>query len=307
MVAEPCPSTLGVLRVPQNDDTEGAGSPIALRVEEAIELVGIGPFQRRLWLLCSLGVAGDAMEKAAVMYIMQGVSKEWNVQGGGLGLLGAFSGVGQAIGSSAFGRCSDRYGRRSSLLWALLLTFSVGGFSALAPTYASFLVLRFAINLGLGGALPCAFTLLLEYVPARQRSRWMPWLYVAFGVGRLLTSLVAWCLLEASWRAYLVAIALPSGVLLLCCRQLPETPQFLLARGRPREARAVLEALAAENRVEEEEQRQRRPASRSPDRRSPYIFASEQWRSRAFVAGQHWCSAPCGSWWRWARSGAIGC
>ena len=67
----------------------------AIYVDDAMEAVGLGPFQRQLLLLCGLGVAGDAMAKAAMMYILQGASKQWSLKGGGLGLLPACGGLGQ--------------------------------------------------------------------------------------------------------------------------------------------------------------------------------------------------------------------
>jgi len=184
-----------------------------------------------------------------MMYIMQGVTTEWHVQVGELGLLASVSGIGQVIGSWAFGRLSDLRGRRFSLLWAVTLTTMVGFLSAVAPTFGSFLVLRGVINIGLSGALPVAFTLLSEFLPPKERPRWTSFLYSSFGVGRLLTAFIAWLLLDLSWRTYLVVIAVPSGSLLLLQKWIPETPQFLYTRGKPKEAQDVLDALSVRNGV----------------------------------------------------------
>merc|ERR550532_2693275 len=124
-----------------------------------------------------------------MMYIMQGVTSEWHVKVNQLGLLASLSGLGQVIGSWTFGRLSDLRGRRTSLLCAVSLTTSVGILSAVAPTFESFVLFRFIINIGLSGALPVAFTLLSEFLPAKQRPRWTSFLYTSFGVGRLVTSL----------------------------------------------------------------------------------------------------------------------
>eukprot|EP00928_Gymnodinium_smaydae_P095827 TRINITY_DN8320_c0_g1_i2.p1 TRINITY_DN8320_c0_g1~~TRINITY_DN8320_c0_g1_i2.p1 ORF type:complete len:467 (+),score=88.07 TRINITY_DN8320_c0_g1_i2:42-1403(+) len=222
---------------------------VAMRISDAVDLIGAGKFQRTVGILCGLGVCADGMEKSSLMYIIQGASGEWKVEGELLGLLGSSAGLGQAIGSFAFGLLSDLRGRRHALLSALLCTFVLGVLGAAMPDYRSFLLLRFLVNIGLGGALPCAFTLFTEFLPTKLRSSWTPALYSSYGVGRLLTSVVAWATLHVSWRVYVLTIAFPSVVLLVCQRKLPETPQSLLARQRPDEARLVLEAAAAANGV----------------------------------------------------------
>mmetsp|Transcript_32983 Transcript_32983/g.90971 ORF Transcript_32983/g.90971 Transcript_32983/m.90971 type:complete len:491 (+) Transcript_32983:97-1569(+) len=219
----------------------------AMSVEDALSRIGTGCFQRRVWFLCGLGVAGDGMEKAATMYVVQGAIKQWGVRGEAVGLLGSASGLGQMLGAFFFGLFSDAYGRRLGLLLALGTSFVFGVLSALAPDYWAFVALRLMTNIGLGGALPVAFTLLAEVLPPENRAQWTPLLYATYGVGRLLTAIVAWCLLEFNFRLYMLAIAVPSVILLLLQSYLPETPEFLFKRGRVTEANAALRAIAVCN------------------------------------------------------------
>jgi putative MFS transporter len=51
----------------------------------------------------------------------------------------------------------------------------------------------------------------------------------------------------AGWRVYTAAAALPNCLLLLLRLRIPESPRFLLLRGRATEAARVLRAVAAEN------------------------------------------------------------
>lgn len=229
-----------------SDDMEACDNS-EVHVDNALSSLGVGRFHYRLFLLCGSGVAGDAMEKAAMMYILQAAKKQWNLEGTALGLLGSASGFGQVIGAFLFGRLSDSYGRRRSLLGALGLTLVLGLASAGVDSYIAFMVLRFAVNIGLAGAMPCAFTLLQECFPIHERTKWSALLYSCYGIGRILTALAAWVLLDFSWRIYMLAIALPGGVLLVCCRSLPESPHFLLAQGRQDEAKRMIEDIAAKN------------------------------------------------------------
>eukprot|EP00929_Paragymnodinium_shiwhaense_P064429 TRINITY_DN32263_c0_g1_i1.p1 TRINITY_DN32263_c0_g1~~TRINITY_DN32263_c0_g1_i1.p1 ORF type:complete len:560 (-),score=71.64 TRINITY_DN32263_c0_g1_i1:22-1620(-) len=240
-------STDGSSQAMPGDASESAEVVQITTVEEAVGTVGIGGFQWRLLLLCGFACCADGMEKTALMYLVDAASSEWDVHGEELGLLGSVSGLGQAIGATAFGQLSDIKGRRWGLLWALVTTFITGVICAMAPNYWLFLLLRLLANIGLGGALPCAFTLLSEYLPTEERSRWLPYLYTSYGCGRFATALIARLALNMSWRFYVLLIALPSGGLILCKNWLPETPQFLLATGRQDEAYQALEDLAEQN------------------------------------------------------------
>lgn len=220
-----------------------------LDVEVALNHVGAGKFQQRVLLLCGFGIVGDAMEKSSLMYIMRGVTQEWGVHGEALGLLGSSSGVGQTIGAYVFGYLSDAFGRRRAFLWALGVTLSVGSVCAAAPNYTSFLLLRLGTNIGLGGALPVGFTLLAEVLPEKKRAQWAPVLYASYGLGRWLTGILAWAVMDFSWRLFVLCIALPSGALLLLSPWLPETPQWFLSQGYQAAARDLIERAASQNRV----------------------------------------------------------
>lgn len=219
----------------------------AISVDEALERIGIGPFHLLLLAICGTGIAADGMQKSGMMYINQGAAHEWGVEGEELGVLGSASGMGQALGALAFGRLSDVRGRRFALLCSTGLTFLLGCCCAFIQDYKLFVLSRFAVNLGLGGALPCAFTLLMEFIPIERRPRWSPALYATFGVGRFLSAIAADAFMEVSWRYYLLVIATPSAGVLLLRRWLPETPQFLVGQGELKAANEMLHRVAAMN------------------------------------------------------------
>ena len=78
--------------------------------------------------------------------------------------------LGTMIGGFLFGYIGDRIGRRPSIVFATasfgVLTLGFG----LAGSYAALLVLRLADGIAIGGMLPLAWALNIEYVPRRYRS-----------------------------------------------------------------------------------------------------------------------------------------
>jgi putative MFS transporter len=98
------------------------------------------------------------------------------------------------------------------------------------------------MGLAAGGMLPIVYALMAESVPAKSRG----WLVVVHGgmgtVGGTLAVAGFAALLEPSWSwRILWLLNLPTGILMLILnRWIPESPRFLLDRGRIDEARAVM-------------------------------------------------------------------
>jgi len=139
----------------------------------------------------------------------------------------------------------DRLGRRPSILMAAM-TFIATSICGSMPSYALNLFMCFVMGLGVGGMLPIMFTLMAETIPARHRG----WLLVLIGGdvagAYIITSWLAAALVPAfSWRV-LWLLGLPTGLLLILLnRWIPESPRFLLARGRTDEAAAIMERYGA--------------------------------------------------------------
>ena len=149
------------------------------------------------------------------------------------------------LGSFLWGWLGDRLGRRPSILMAAM-TFIATSICGSMPTYALNLFMCFVMGLGVGGMLPIMFTIMAETIPARHRG----WLLVLIGGdvagAYIITSWLAASLVPTlSWRI-LWLIGFPTGVLLiLLSRWIPESPRFLLARGRTDEAAAIMERYGA--------------------------------------------------------------
>lgn len=77
--------------------------------------------------------------------------------------------VGMLFGGIGFGRYSDQAGRRKSLLWSLLLN----GIGALLASFSysvnSFIICRVLAGVGVGGSIPCLFTLCVEHLQDKRR------------------------------------------------------------------------------------------------------------------------------------------
>jgi MFS transporter, putative metabolite:H+ symporter len=101
----------------------------SLSIDEAIEKVGFGKFQKKLLVICGLGWAADAMEVLLISFALPAVSVEWSLNNAQKGLLGTVIFLGMLAGAWVWGRLSDVIGRKTSFVATVLLASLFGLFS----------------------------------------------------------------------------------------------------------------------------------------------------------------------------------
>ncbi len=206
------------------------------------------PLNVEHWKLVTVLVVAltiDVMKPASIAFVMPGMAHEYGIGMSRAGYLALSALIGTAVGSVAWGRLADVFGRRAAILLSALL-FMGTAICGTMPSFEWNLVMCFMMGAAAGGMLPIAFTLMAETVPARHRG----WLLVALGgagtsAGYLAASGAA-ALLEPSfsWRA-LWLLNLPTGALIVVLnRFIPESPRFLANAGLEAQARAVLARFA---------------------------------------------------------------
>jgi putative MFS transporter len=130
------------------------------------------------------------------------------------------------------------------------------------PGYDWNLLMCLFMGIGAGGMLPIAFALMAETIPARHRG----WLMVLIGGdiagAYVITSWLAGALTPTySWRIMWL-IGLPTGLLFIALNHwIPESPRYLIARGRNAEAQAVMARYGAK--VEEQQEPEPQEAAES--------------------------------------------
>jgi len=73
------------------------------------------------------------------------------------------------VGGLISGVLGDLRGRRTTLLQMLMCNACFGLLTAAAPTMGLIMLARFGCGVGVGGAVPCVFSLVAEYSPSEQR------------------------------------------------------------------------------------------------------------------------------------------
>ncbi|OFS37529.1 sugar porter family MFS transporter [Corynebacterium sp. HMSC069E04] len=154
--------------------------------------------------------------------------------------------VGAAVGALAAGRVASVIGRRRTLIAGGLIFVAGSVWCALANSAAELATARTFLGVAVGAVSIVSPMYISEITPAAVRGRMVSLNTLMIVVGQLLAygvnSLLA---ASGSWHWMLGLAAVPGGALALGMVLLPDTPAWLVAQGRTREAAAVSARVGA--------------------------------------------------------------
>ncbi len=157
------------------------------------------------------------------------------------GTLGSYAMIGVMIGALTAGAIGDRVGRRRVMLTAIVW-FSIGmALTSLSTSIVMFGALRFFTGLGVGMIVATGGAIIAEFAPKNRRNLFNAIVYSGVPAGGVMASVFA-ILFEdlIGWRGLFLIGASPLLFLLpLAFFALPESPRWLVARGRKADARAL--------------------------------------------------------------------
>ncbi|MEV6237856.1 MFS transporter [Lentzea sp. NPDC051838] len=197
----------------------------------------------KLLLIGGLGYTFDGMDSAVVAFLLPSARAAWQLDNGHLGLIGSATPFGFLFGAVAAGLLGDRIGRKKVMMYALAFYAAFSVVAALAPSYEVFLGARVLAGAGAGAESAIIAPFLAEFVPAHRRGWFIGALAGFFSFGFVAAALIGRFIVPTmsdGWRVAQLVTALPIVMLLWWRRSLPESPRFLLARGRRDEAELIV-------------------------------------------------------------------
>ena len=205
------------------------------------------PMTKATWailLLVGIGWMFDAMDQGMVSGVIAAIGKDWVLSKDQSSWLLSSGIFGMMIGAALSGALADRLGRRSVILYTLLI-YSVGSLlCGLATEYWMLLVFRFITGFGLGGELPVASAFISELSPKKSRGSNVVILESFWAWGWLAASLVAFLLIPSyGWRIAFFVGAVPALFAAALRFMVPESPRYLELNGRRDEAEKIVSDL----------------------------------------------------------------
>ncbi|MCC9146025.1 MULTISPECIES: MFS transporter [unclassified Arthrobacter] len=201
--------------------------------------------QGKIFLIGGLGFMFDAWDVTLNGILIPLLSKEWDLAPAQAAWIGTANLLGMAIGAFVWGSIADAIGRKRAFS-ATLLVFSIftvlGAFS---PDIVWFCVFRFMAGFGLGGCVPVDYALVGEFTPKKQRGRVLTGMDGWWPVGAALCGVTSAVIMAtfADWRYTMLVMVIPAFLVFWVRRSVPESPLYLVRKGRTEEATAVIDDL----------------------------------------------------------------
>src|SRR3954451_19224728 len=167
--------------------------------------------------------------------------------------------AGYVVGTLVLSPVADRVGRRNMLMVTMALTGLGSLYNALAPDYTQFVIARIITGIGIGADLAIVNTYVGEVAPRRSRAKFTSLIFVMSALGALLgiwlgliltTEAAPWPKglsfaqagpgFDNGWRWMYAVGALLALIAIFLRIELPESPRWLIGRGRVDEADAVV-------------------------------------------------------------------
>jgi MFS transporter, putative metabolite:H+ symporter len=211
-----------------------------------IESVPFSRWHRRARIIVGSATFFDAFDALSIAFVMPVLIGLWHIEPLQIGILIGASYVGQFIGALIFGWFAERRGRirSATISIAIMSVMSLG--CALSGSFPMLLACRFIQGIGVGGEMPVAATYISELSNAHGRGKYFLLYELIFPLGLMGAGQIgAWLVPLVGWKIMFWIGAVPGLLIAVLVSRLPESPRWLIAKGRFAEAEAIVKEMEA--------------------------------------------------------------
>jgi len=197
-------------------------------------------------VLLGLGWMFDAMDILMIGNVVAWLRRPevWNLSADLAQLTISIGLVGLLIGALLSGYIADLWGRKRVFQYTLFIFSFFSMLSAFSPNVYFLMLFRFLAGIGMGGELPVVSALLSEFVPGKVRGRFVVLLESFWAYGAVASALVGYFVIPSiGWQVAFLIGAIPAFLIFLIRQSVPESPRYLMAKGRYEEAERIVRKL----------------------------------------------------------------
>ncbi|OQV22277.1 putative transporter SVOPL [Hypsibius exemplaris] len=218
-------------------------------IDQALEKLGFGRYQMKM--ICVLGFFGvaDALEIMLLSVLSPVLRCEWGLTEWDVAAVSTVVFAGMLVFGPIWGKMSDRFGRWPTLWIVMFLMGWFGILTSFSPTYNWLLFLRMLVG-GAAVGTGQSFILFAEMLPPKHRGKMLVLTQLFWASGSfILIAAAAIIIPNFGWRWLMIFTAVLSWVSLCFFKMVPESPRFLLGKGRHEKALALLQSIAKVNKT----------------------------------------------------------
>ncbi|CAL1685405.1 unnamed protein product [Lasius platythorax] len=245
----------------QSDEDAKSENPGPADFERAIRATGYGKFNYLL-LLAVLPASFSSIFSSSVMsYVLPSAECDLQLTMFDKGLLNSMAFAGMISTAFFWGCMADTFGRKKIMFYGYLVTGLLSLATCFSHTSWLLIMFKFFDGVIISGPYAALMSYLAEIHNEVHRSRSYMWLGVFFSLGNISLPCIAWLILPQkwditffsqtieinSWRVFLAICSLPEFLACAALFAFPESPRFLILKGRHDEALNVFRKIYSLN------------------------------------------------------------
>ncbi|XP_018392665.1 PREDICTED: synaptic vesicle glycoprotein 2B-like isoform X1 [Cyphomyrmex costatus] len=229
--------------------------------ERAIIATGYGKFNYLLLLAVLPASFSSIFSSSAMSYVLPSAECDLQLTMFDKGLLNSMAFAGMIITAFFWGCVTDMFGRKKIMFYGYLLTGLLSVATCFSHRSWHLITFKFFDGMIISGPYAALMSYLAEIHNEVHRSRSYMWLGVFFSLGNISLPCIAWLIIPqkwyitflndtleiASWRMFLVICSLPEFLACIALFAFPESPRFLILKGRHDEALNVFKKIYSLN------------------------------------------------------------
>uniref|UniRef100_A0A1I8M3K1 Major facilitator superfamily (MFS) profile domain-containing protein n=1 Tax=Musca domestica TaxID=7370 RepID=A0A1I8M3K1_MUSDO len=227
--------------------------------ETAIKVCGFGRFNVLLLLVAIPAIMAAVFETAVVSFILPSAECDLNLDLVDKGILNGITYGGMIVSAVAWGYLADTKGRKNLLIWGFVIDVICVICSALSQNVVQLMLAKFFGGFVICGPFAVLISYLTEFHGTNRRPQVMMIIGIMFMTANIVLPILALSILPndwsfqifnmkfVSWKIFMAICGLPSllSSVLLCF--LPESPRFLMSKGRNSEAMEAFKRMYSMN------------------------------------------------------------
>ena len=188
----------------------------------------------------------DAFNALSLAFALPTLIRLWHISPKQSGLLISASYIGQLAGALVFSALAEKVGRIRGTTAAIAIMSIMSFGCAVAGNFPTLLTCRLVQGIGVGGEMPVAATYINELSRAHGRGRFFLLYEMIFPLGLMATGQIgAWLVPAYGWNAIFLLGGIPGLLITFLVARLPESPRWLISKGRLQEAEVIVQQVEA--------------------------------------------------------------
>lgn len=210
--------------------------------------------QRWLWVLSTGGTLLDGFVLFALGIAMPLIIYQFHITPEAVGLIGSALVFGAVFGAGIGGRLADTLGRKRLMVADMIIIATGAAGSALATGPVMLFISQLIVGVGVGIDFPVSSSYISEVSPKRDRARMMVATIACQSIGMVLAAAITLLLLKngstESWRFFFATEGVIALLFFLSRLPAPDSPHWLIARGKFAEAARAFVRIMPEQKGE---------------------------------------------------------